>query len=325
MVTAQNGKDTKTYTLKIEQVSNDTTLAEVKVNGVEVTKYEEDTKTYEIIIDNSIEEATIYAKTTNAEASVKIDVGSLEKHEATEKVSTPNDENIYQITVVAEDGTTEVRNINIKKLSQDASLVKLYVNGEEIEANENGTYTAEVLESLGKATVKVKAGNNKASIAINSQVLDNLGEDQLDVALSSRTITVPIQITAEDTSVVKNYTLTINVVSDNKELEYVKVNGTAVTNYNAETHTYYAFIPAASDSAKIEAKTESNYAKTNIDSTAGTNTITYTAGTEEDVTEVKLDVIAEDDSVRTYTVVLQKISTDNTLAEVKKDGSIVEC
>lgn len=325
VVTAQNGKDTKTYTLKIEQVSNDTSLAEVKVNGTLVTNYDTDTKTYEIIMDNTIEEATVYAKTTNEEASVKIDTNSLEKHETTAKVSTPSEDNIYPITVVAEDGTTEERQLNIKKLSQDASLVKLYVNGEEIEVNEDGTYTAEVLESLGQATVRVKAGNNKAAISINNQALTNLGEDELELSLTARTIKVPIQITAEDNSIVKNYTLTIHVVSDNKELEYIKVNGTAVINYNEDTHTYYAFIPADSDSAKIEAKTVSDYATTNINSTAGTNTITYTAGTEEDVTEVKLDVIAENDSVRTYTIVLQKIATDNTLAEVKKDGEIVEC
>lgn len=324
IVTAQNGKDTKTYTLQIEQVSNDTTLEQIKVNNIEVTKYDTETKTYEIIIDSSIDEATVYARTTNAEASVKVDVGNLQKHETTEKVSTPSDENIYPITVVAEDGTTEVRQINIRKLSQDASLVKLYVEGTEIEANDNGTYTAEVLESLGKATVRVKAGNNKASIKINNQAMDNLGEDELDVSLTGRTITVPIQITAEDTSIVKNYTLTINVISDNKELEYVKVNGNPVTQYDATTHTYYTFIPATSTTAKIEAKTVSDYATTNIDSNVGTNIISYTASIEEDITEVKLDVIAEDDSVRTYTIVMQKISTDNTLAEVRKDDVIVE-
>ncbi len=325
VVTAQNGKDTKTYTLKIEQVSNDTSIAEIKVNDKEVVTYNAETKMYEFIIDSSIDESTIYVKANNAEASVKIDTANPVKLEDSQTVSTASDENIYTITIIAEDGTVKTREINIKKLSQDASILKLYVEGEEITPEEDGTYIAQVLDSLIEASVRIKAGNKNATIEIDGTALANLGEDETKISINDvRTIIVPIKIIAEDTSITQDYKLTINVVSDNKDLEYLKVNGEEVIDYNSETFTYKAFIPANSTTAKIDVKTVSAYATTAIEETTGNDTISYTVETNDDITEVSLKVTAEDDTVRTYTIVLQKKSTDADLLEVKADNELVD-
>ena len=325
IITAQNGTDKKTYTLNIEQVSNNTNLGKVQVNGNDVTVYDEETKTYTYIIDYALDESTIYVETENVEATVKIDTGSFDKHTATETVSTASEENIYTITVIAEDGTKESRDIIIKKLSKDASIIKLYVNDEEIEPSEDGTYTAEILESIKQGIVKVKTTNENTQIEINGILAETKGEATQTIdTTTAKTIIVPLKITAEDTTVVNETTLTIKMVSDNKELEYVKVNGTAITEYDEKSYTYKAFIPADSTQATVEIKTESEYAKINIDSTEATNIISYTAATEGDITYVYADVIAEDDSVRAYTIVLQKISTDSTLKELYKDGVYVD-
>ena len=98
VITAQNGKDTKTYTLNIEQVSNNTNISKVQVNGKDVTTYDEDTKTYTYIIDYTIDESTVYVQTENEQASVRIEAGALNKHEATEDVSTAGEEN--HITII---------------------------------------------------------------------------------------------------------------------------------------------------------------------------------------------------------------------------------
>ena len=325
VITAQNGTDIETYTLKIEQVSNNTNLEKVQVNENDVTIYDEVTKTYTYVIDYSVDEATVYVETEDENATVKIDTGSLSKHSATETVSTASDENIYTITVIAEDGTKETRDINIKKLSKDASIIKLYVNNLEVEQDEDGTYTTNVLESIKEAAVRVKTTNKNAQIEINKNLLEDKGEatEMIDTTISKK-IVVPIKIIAEDTSVVNETTLTINMVSDNKDLEYVKVNNVEVTEYDETSHTYKAFIPSNSTSATIDIKTVSANAKISIDSTQYTSTTSYTLTTEEDITYLYVDVIAEDGSVRTYTIVLQKISTDSTIKELFKDGVLVD-
>ena len=321
IITAQNGTDTKTYTLQIEQVSNNTNIAKVQVNNVDVTEYNEETKTYTIIVDDTVDEANVFVETENEEASVKVEASDLSKHTVTETVSTASEENEITITVMAEDGTTETRKLIIKKLSRDATIIKLYVNDVEIEPEEDGTYIAELLESIKSASVRVKTTNAQAQIEIDGTLGTTKGDVTQEVNTSTlRQIVVPIKVTAEDTTIVNNTTLTINMVSDIKELEYVKVNSEQVTQYDEQTFTYKTFIPANSTSAVIEIKTKSPYANINIDSTEATNIINYTQAIEDDITYVYVDVIAENDSVRTYTIILQKISTDATLKELLKDG-----
>ncbi len=323
IITSQNGKVVKTYTLQIEQISNNTDLELVKVDGVDAT-YDEDNDIYRIIIDDAKDEAEVYVKTVSSEASVKIESGDLSKGQATETVSTAAEENNVTISVIAEDGTSVTKTLIIKKLSKDASIIKLYVNGNEIEPAEDGTYTAEVLESIKTSVVKIKTTNANASITINGTLGATLGESSENIDTSTeRKIVVPIKITAEDTSIVNETTLTINMVSDTKTLEYVKVNGVEINDYDEKTNTYKAFIPANSTSAKLDIKTVSPYAEINIDEQSATNIITYTTEIIEDITYVYVTVIAEDDSTRTYTVVLQKESTDVTLKELYKDGVYV--
>ena len=171
----------------------------------------------------------------------------------------------------------------------------------------------------------LKTTDKNAQIEINGVIGVTKGEmtQEVDTSLA-RTITVPIKVTAEDTTIVKEYTLTINLVSDIKDLEYVKVNDIVVTDYDSESYTYRAFIPADSTSAKVDIKTLSEYATIKIDSTEAVGQLSYTATIEDDITNVYVDVVAEDDSVRTYTVVLQKISTDSELKELYKDNVFVD-
>lgn len=308
IITAQNNVDTKTYTLEIEQISNNTNISKLTVNNSDVTStYDEVNKKYTMIIDNSVDVSNIYVETENEQATVKIDTGDLNKHTATAEVTTISDENIFTITVIAEDGTVENRDLVIKKLSQDATIIKLYVNNKEIEPNDDGTYTAEVLESIKSSDVRVKTTNENTTIAINNETATSKGDATVSVdTTTAKVITVPIKITAEDTTIVKDYVLTINMVSDIKDLEYVKVNSTGLTEYDEKSYTYKAFIPNNSTSATIDIKALSEYATLRIDSLESKSTISYTAETENDITNVNVDVVAEDGSVRTYTIVLQK-------------------
>ena len=325
IITAQNGKDAKTYKLQIEQISNNTDIAKIQVNDVDVTQYDEETKTYTMIVENSIEEAKVYVETENEMSSVKIDVGILNKHTSTETVNTLNDENIFTITVVAEDGTSQTRQLVIKKLSKDASILKLLVNGKEIEAQSDGTYKTDILENITEALVRIQATNKNAQIEINNILQQTKGEAEETIdTTTGKQIIIPIKITAEDGTTVKETTLTINKVSENKDLEYVKVNNEQAVEYDEENYTYKVFIPTDTTEASLEIKTISPYASINIEGNTSKNIATYTKNIESDITYVYISVIAEDNSTRTYTIILEKKATDNTLKQLLKDGIEVE-
>ena len=326
-ITAQDGSTTKTYTLQIEQVSNNTKLSVVKVNDQDVTaSYNESTKTYLAIIDYTIDESKIYVETEDEEATVKVDVGSLSKHTVTESLTTVSNENSYDITIIAEDGTKEVRTVTIKKLSKDASIIKLWLNGEIIEANEDElTYTAEVLESIEESTLRIKTTDENTKVEIDGTVMENTGDVTTTINTKDvRQVIVNIKTVAEDNKTEINYVLTINVISDNKILEYVKANSSNITDYDEKSATYMTFIPATSTTIPLEIKAVSPYATIKIDDSKALNTLTYTAEILDDITYISVDVIAEDNSVKTYNVILQKISTDATLKELYKNNVYVD-
>lgn len=327
LVTAQDGVTTKTYTLEIEQVSNNTNLSVVKVNENDVTlTYDKTTKTYLAIIDYTVDTSNVYVETENEEATVKIDTGSLSKHTATESLTTVSDENSFDITIIAEDGTKETRTLVIKKLSKDASIIKLWVNGQEVEVNEDKvSYTADVLESIETSTLRIKTTDSNTQIEIDGTMMEDKGDVTTTVNTKGvRQVIVAIKTIAEDGETTINHTLTINIVSDNKEIEYVKANSVEITDYDEKSATYKTFIPATATSIPLEVKTVSPYATVRIDGNEAVNILTYTVATADDITYVNVEIIAEDDSVKTYTVILQKISTDATLKELYKDGVYVD-
>lgn len=134
-----------------------------------------------------------------------------------------------------------------------------------------------------------------------------------------------VTVEAEDTRFTADYTLTINVISDNKDLKSLTVCGITLgeDDFDSTTNTYTVFAPIGTTSAAIAAETVSQYATTRIDETESGNTITYTQVVDAFPETVVLTVTAEDNTSRAYTIVIKEISNDVGLLEVKKDGVIV--
>lgn len=327
-VTAQNGVDTAEYKLQIETVSKDTEIAKITVDGEVVNEYNAETKTYDIVVDYEKDESVVYVETANEYATVRIAAEDAELHTTTKTVSIANTENVIDITVIAEDGTVEVRHLQIRKLSRETSIIRMVVNGKNAEKAEDNdlSYSATIVESEENAITQIFTADSRTKIKIGEVVIaDPTGEGYTEAILGRRTITLQITAEAEDTRFTENYTLTINVISDNKDLKTLTVAGVTLgeEDFDAETNTYTAFIPAGSTNAVISAETESAYATTRIEETEGTNIISYTQVVDTDPETVVLIVTAEDNTSRAYTIMMKQISTDNSLIEVKNNGVVV--
>jgi len=314
-----NGTET---TLTINMVSDIKELEYVKVNDVVVTEYDAESSTYKAFIPADSEAAKVDIKTVSEYAKINID-----STEATNVISytatTESDITYVYADVIAEDGSVKTYTIVLQKISTDSTLKELLKDGVHVDPQEDGNYLINVAENTTKVTLKAVTNNEYAKVAISTNEAE-LQETECEVILEEgKTTTINLTVTAQDGSI-STYTATINKLSGNNELEYVKVNSENVTTYNEETKTYETFIPADSTTALIDIKAKSEYATVESGETSGKQLISYTATTDAEVTTIDVTVTAENGISEVYYIRLTKISKDNTIKEIYVDNVLVE-
>ena len=128
-VTSENG-EIKEYNLNIERISSDTGIEGITVTDLNeaetdtiirtVTSYNEQTKTYRIIVNKAINNTDIVVKTKSKEAQITIDTDKTEKGEVTLNKALSGAGTVkIPIKIVAPDGKTENRYLEIVQLSAE--------------------------------------------------------------------------------------------------------------------------------------------------------------------------------------------------------------
>ena len=211
-VTSENGSETRDYELRIEQKSEETGITYVKIDGLTAIETEEG---YTTIVTGK-EKYPIQIKLTNEKAKVKIEsqegktiienqegklIGELEIEDSTTEE--------YKIIVTAENGNEKEYNLKITRISNNANLEYLKVDGKECQSDkiESQNYTIEIskkateveLEAKGEnAKAQIRIGENKEEIQITKQIIDisDITEDEIEIQ---------IKVTAEDGKTTKTY------------------------------------------------------------------------------------------------------------------------
>lgn len=128
-VTSENG-DIKEYNLNIERISSDTGIESITVTDLNeeetetiirtVTSYDEQTKTYRIIVNNTIDNTDIVVKAKSEEAEITIDTSKTEKGQVTLNKPLLGTGTVkIPIKIVAPDGKNENRYLEIIQLSAE--------------------------------------------------------------------------------------------------------------------------------------------------------------------------------------------------------------
>jgi len=156
-VTSEAGnKNTYTVTI-IKDKNNDTTLSDIKVNGISIKGFASNQPSYTLDpIKGNIDSLTVTATATDPNAQSVVITG--------DDTLIGGQNNIITITVTAEDGTIGTYSLNIYKQSNDTGLtldVTSTPNGTLI-SNADGTYTYQYDEKVTAIDVNAQATDPKA-------------------------------------------------------------------------------------------------------------------------------------------------------------------
>ena len=297
----------KTYTINVtrEAASTDATLSDLKVDGTTVTGFDPDTLTYTL-------PAAAKTKTSITIAATAADTNATITGTGNKTLN--YGENSFDVVVTAQDGTTKkTYTINIEREapSTNANLSDLKVDGTTVTgfAADTLTYTLDpVASDKTSITIAATAENSNATITGTGSKTLSYGNNSFDIV-----------VTADDGTTKKTYTINVErPKKNNANLSDLKVDGTTVTGFSADTLTYT--LPAAA-----KTKTSITIAATAADSDA---TITGTGNKNLNYGSNSFDVVvtAHDGTTKkTYTINIEREAPANSadLSDLKVDGTTV--
>jgi len=309
IITAEDGTKYET-SLTIEKMSNDTSLQEVSILEGEITKLEANNQ---MMIDSKVENVTLTAIPTIAEAKVKIS-------EDTDYQSTLNGVNVditgkneIILEVLAEDGETiKEHNVQIIR-TYDADISNLAIN--EVEAN----LEQDVINLISgdKAEIVITAKQEDTEIYLVKDGVEigagigtlNISEDILTEGIENYTIKV--QGPDEYSIYSKEFALNIRKKSSNNNA-MITVNDTLIE-LNEETEKYEAIVAQEENILKVIKENEN--ATISIDSEDAIEA-TYLMNPKE-TKQIKVIVTAENGETKEYIVEIYRKNNDAEIESVK--------
>ena len=312
----------KQYTLKINTLPAETGLKEITV-GNETASYNSIKGRYEIKVDNELSSYDIIAKSTDDLANITLgikagDVTKVGTVEATENKS--GKETIVPITVTAQNGIeSSTYDLAIIEKSSIANIGTVQVNGQEIEPDENGNYTANVKSTITDAQIRVESQNDNAKVTVDSQTQDT---NQLTIKrkITEDKTEYTIKVVSEDGKNTEEKILTVNRLSGNTNISGIKVETEDKKEYVPtvqEDGTYYVKTKRTG-TASITITSEDEKAKISIaggEKNVGNNTSTVTL--LDEITEVNILIEAEDGTTKAEILKIEKESNNTDIAEIK--------
>ena len=315
----------KQYTLKINTLPAETGLKEVTV-GNESASYNSIKGRYEIKVDNELSSYDIIAKSTDDLANITLgikagDVTKVGTVEATENKS--GKETIVPITVTAQNGIeSSTYDLAIIEKSSIANIGTVQVNGQEIEPDENGNYTANVKSTITDAEIRVESQNDNAKVTVDSETQDT-NQVTIKRKITEDKTEYTIKVVSEDGKNTEEKSLTINRLSGNTNILSIKVEAEDKTEYEPtvqEDGTYHTKTKRT-ETANITVTTEDEKAKISIaggEKNVGNNTSTVTL--LDEITEVNILIEAEDGTTKTAILKIEKESNNTDIAEIKGEN-----
>ena len=326
IVTAEDGVTTYENTLTIYLIDNNKELEYVKVAGIQATRYDDFTKTYDITIDNTLTEADIEIKTVSDTASVTLGRNTeLVTITGETNLNGPGKTTTVAFVVTAEDKTQEIYYINILQLSAGVSLDKILVNNIKATRVSDTGYEVTISNKDGIAEIVANTQEDTSMISINGDTAKLKTSTKVLGLKGLETLKTKIVITAEDGVTTQEYDLTIFVQDSNNDIDFVKVNGLTITEFDENTNTYSTILDNTLTNADIEAKAISSRANITIQEETSLEIINKNINLEGQgkPTAIKILMTAEDSQTQEYTLNIYQKSNDTTLDNITVNGETI--
>lgn len=323
-VTSEDGTVTKKYTINVKRKSNVATLSSLAITsnpqGVMNPNFVSGTKAYTYTYDESVTSVSINATSTHNEAMVQIGSETATKGSATSSSIDPKTINFVDVTITAEDGTTDSYRITFERKKSNVNTLKeLHVtdsSNKEYITNFNSstkTYNITVENDITSLNVSAIATSDSAKINNGTNTytgtITNLGFNN-----NSHTITVSPEEGADAT-------YTINITrkkSTNANLTDLKVDNSSLDGFNGTQNGTYNLNDVDSTKASVEI----SYTKENNEAVVAiTNNGTNITGNIVDLSEgnnVIVVAVTSQDGSKTirHTINIKKKSSVASLSNL---------
>ena len=302
------------YRLYITVKSSDNSLEYVKVNGMNAEKL--DDTTYRMFVSESTLQSTVDIKATSNVAVVIKDAYTGNEINFVQLLE--NERTNVEFVIKSESEEEKTYVLEIIKESSDNTIKNVYVNGIEVQKDEQtGRYKMTIEENTENPLVKVTTNNEFAYVRIALSE-EGQGEKEKEVELKDTKITtVPITIRSQ-TGVTNIEYLDIEKIYTSSSVDALVVDDKEVTIYNAETKTYIAIVNPNINPHEMFIMCSNMYATLEINENISVGSITtFVELTEEEYEkEIKLNVTAESGDREVYTIKLVKSSSNVNLSEL---------
>lgn len=286
-----------------------------------------DTNGYLVEVGSNVESIQVTATTADDLATIQINNVDTVSGGASAPISLAVGANIIQVVVTAENGDANGIEITVTRaapvvLSNNANLSDLVVSISEfspIFSPSITAYTLSLANEIESLTVKPASDDANATIRVNGETVVS-GQHSNAIALNVGENVTNIEVTAEDGTTTKAYSITIAradpvVLSDNADLSDLSLSvGELGPVFTSATITYNVSVNNATEVIAVTPTSD------DVNATIQVNGIAVDSGTSSDVislsvgeTVINIVVTAEDGAAnKTYTV---NVTRDQPLSD----------
>ena len=236
-VTAEDGFTTRIYTVVVTRAglySTDATLSGLSLSGVDIGSFNSSTTGYTARVPKGTTQTTVTPTVNHSGASYVIKAGGVVDADGVISLSVGS--NVITVEVTAEDGsTTRTYTVTVTRfLSTDATLSGLTLSGVDFGTFGSTTtsYSAQVSNDVTQTTVSPTVSHSGASYVIK---LGGVADADGEIPLAVGTNTITVEVTAEDGSTSRTYTVgvTRSVVTGGLSTDEPPVNF-RITGYGSD-------------------------------------------------------------------------------------------
>ena len=215
-VTAEDTTTTRTYTVTVTRAappSTDATLRSLTLSSVDFGTFASGTASYTAEVESGVTETTVTPTVNHSGATYVIKLDGIEDADGVVPLAASS--NVITIEVTAEDDNTTrtytvtvTRLISLQQNSTDATLSGLTLSDIDFGTFASGTtsYTASVANSVSQTTVTPTVNDSEASYVIK---LGGVEDADGGISLAEGSNVITVEVTAEDDSITKTYTVTV--------------------------------------------------------------------------------------------------------------------
>ena len=334
-VTAEDGETTRTYTVAVTRaaaLSTDATLRSLTLSGVDFGTFDSTTVSYTAQVANSVSQTTVTPTVNHSGASYVIKLGGVTDADGVVALSVGS--NTITIEVTAEDdSTTRTYTVTVTRAelpSTDATLRSLTLSGVDFGTFDSTTvsYTAQVANSVSQTTVTPTVNHSGALHVIK---LGGVTDADGVVSLSVGSNVITVEVTAEDDSTTRTYTVTVTraasstpeQLSSDAKLSALTLSGIDFGTFDSTTTSYTARV-ANSVTGTTVIPTVNHSGASYAIKLGGVMDADGVVSLNMGNNVITVDVTAEDgNTAQTYTITVTRAappSTDATLSSLSMTG-----